>query len=215
MENTMILRALLLICTWLLILDFSSVFASWERKPKFRWTQLYRYDLRQDNHQLYTNRISSTFYYMGNEDKALFEATAFFEARRNVNKDLWERKELGLELGRSIFNWLYLGQAFQKGWMNEDFRTYGSYEKMNYFESETRLLLGHTLLSIGNFDLKGYALNEYTYDFDEEKSKFNELVIGLILPISGFMVLNINWRHIDRIHYYDSDTFEGSFSIEF
>jgi hypothetical protein len=198
-----------------LLLFFSVSFAAWDKKPEFRWGQLYRYDLRQDNHQLYTNRLSATFTYKNKKDKAMFRLQPFFEIRRNTHKDLWERKELGLEIGKDIFPWLYIGEAIQRGWMKEDYRDYAKYEKRDYVDSETRLLFMHNLLSSKYVKLKAFILEEYTYDFDRGAGRCNEVAIGLIMPIGKYIETGINWRHIDRIHHYDSDTFETSVTLVF
>ena len=198
-----------------LLLFIAIVFAAWDKKPQFRWEQLYHYDLRQHNHQLFTNRVSLTFNYLDKEKAPLLKIAPFFEIRRNIDKDLWERKELGFEIGKDIFPWLYLGEAIQKGWMKEDDRYYANYEKRNYTESKTRLLLSHNLLPNKYIKLKGFILNEYTYDFDRDTSTRNEVAIGLIMPLGKYIETGINWRHIDRIHFYDSDTFEASVSLVF
>lgn len=198
----------------LLFINFG-VFASWDKRPEINFMQLYRYDLRQDNHKLYINRFSTTFNYLSNKVKSLFKLTPFFEIRRNINKDCWERKELGIELGKDIFSWLYFGEAIQKGWQKEDYRYYANYERRDYAELETRLLLKLPLLSHKYIKLKGFILNEYTYDLDRGAGKYNEVAIGLIVPIGRYMKTDINWRHIDRIHYYDSDVFEASLTLIF
>ena len=198
-----------------LLLLISHTFALWSKKPEFRFQQLYRYDTRQDNHQLYTNRISLMFNYLDKKEKPLFKITPFFEIRRNIDRDVWERKELGIEIGKDIFPWLYLGEAIRQGWMKEDHRFYVNYEKREYSESETRLLLSHNLLSSKYVKLKGFILGEYSYDFDIREGTRNELAIGLIMPVGKYIETGINLRHIDRIHYYDSDTIEASVTLVF
>ncbi|MFC1674803.1 hypothetical protein ACFL1K_02800 [Candidatus Omnitrophota bacterium] len=198
-----------------LLLSFSSGFAGWQDKPELQWQQLYRYDRADDDHQLYTNRISSAFTYLDDQKNPLFKVTPFFEIRRNIDVDLWERKELGVEVGKDIFDWLYIGEAIQGVWMNEDYRDYRNYEKRDYAESETRVLLRHDIFSGEKMKLKGFMLNEFIYDFDDNEGLRNEVVIGLIMPIGQYIEGGINWRHIDRIHYYDSDTVEASATLIF
>lgn len=200
----------ILILAALFFLFTSGAFAVWDKRPEFRWQQLYRYDLRQKNHQLYTNRLSLIFNYLDNQQKSLFKVIPFFEIRRNIDKDLWGRKELGIEIGKDIFPWVYLGEEIQRSWRKEDYRYYGNYEKRDHTESETRLMFSHNLLPKKFVTLKGFILNEYTYDFDRGAGICNEVAIGLIAAVGKYIETGINWRHIDRIHYYDSDTFEGS-----
>ena len=198
-----------------LLLPFSVVFAGWSKKPEFRWEQLYRCDDRRENKELYTNRISLTFDYLNQEKSPLFKLTPYFEIRRNIDLDHWERKELGLEIGKNITSWFYVGQAIQKGWMKEDYRYSGFYETRDYVESENRVLFGHTILRNRHIHLKGFILNEYTYDFNVGKGMRNEVAIGLISPLYKFLEADIDWRHIDRVNHYDSDTFEFALAMVF
>ncbi|MCM8780597.1 MAG: hypothetical protein NC908_01555 [Candidatus Omnitrophica bacterium] len=200
----------------LLILFFSvsDTCAAWMKKPELRWRQLYRYDLRQDNHKLYTNYISAGFS-LGRNNEAPFKIIPFFEARRNINRELWEAKVLGVEVGRDIFSWLYIGESFKWSWINEDRRNYAVYEKDDSALIQTRLILSHRLLSNRYINLKGFICEEHTFDFEKAGGILNEVSIGLINPVGKYIEIGINWRHIDRIHYYDSDTFEFSTSIVF
>lgn len=198
-----------------LLLAFLTAFATWDKKPEFRWEQLYRHDMRQDNHELYTNRISSTFNYLDNNKNSLFKLTPFFEIRRNIDKDLSERKQLGVEIGKDIFPWVYLGESIQKVWMKEDYRFYTIYEARDYVGSYTRLKFSHDLLPKNYVKLKGFVLEEYIFDFDRLAGICNEVALGVIMPLGKYVEAGINWRHIDRIHYYDSDTCEASLTLVF
>lgn len=204
----MIFRALFLLWLCFFIFNPSYAFAEWDEKPEFRLTGTYRYDIRDDNHDLFSNRISATF-------RNAFQVMPFFEARWNIDQDLWERKEAGVEIGKKFCSWFYLGESIEHVWAKEDYLVYADYEKRDYLEAETRLLFKQDLLSTESIKLKGYFVEEYTYDFKEDKATFNELVLGVIMPITQSAELNLNWRHIDRIHYYDSDTLEASLSFLF
>jgi len=207
-------RKLILVAVFLL-LSAATASAGWGRRPQICLMQTYRYDLRQHNHQLYIDRLASVFVYKDKNNEELFKFEPFFEARRNIHKGFWERKELGAEIGKNIFRWLYIGEGIQGCWMKEDYRYYGDYEKRDYAESETRLLLSHDLFSCKCLKLKGFILNEYAYDFDRGAGTRNEVAIGFIIPIGKYIETGMNWRHIDRIHYYDSDTFEASLNLIF
>jgi hypothetical protein len=198
-----------------LLLFFAFSYAGWEKKPEFRWQQLYRYDLRQDGHQLYVNRLSLIFNYLDSANKSLVKIIPFFEIRHNIDRNVWERKELGIEVGKDIFPWFYLGEAIQKGWMREDYQWRLVYDTRSYNESETRLCLTHNLLSGNSLKLKGFVINEYTYDFDSGAGTRNELAAGLSMPLGKYVETELSWRHIDRIQYYDSDAIEASLILVF
>ena len=199
------------------LFTFSSACAGWAKKPEFRLTHLYRYDLRQDFRSLYSDRVSIAFTYLDSQEKPLFKLMPFFEIRRNVERDFWVRKEAGIEIGKDVFSWLYLGESIQKIWMKEDFRNWNPpmYETIDRMELEARLCFSHILLSARNFKLKGFLLEEYTFDVDDGKGTLNEVAAGVILPIGKYIETALNWRHTDRVPYYDSDSVEVSLSLVF
>lgn len=198
-----------------LCLAYSFSFAAFEKRPQIFLKQGYRYEYRRKRHRLYTNRLSALFTYRNQEANHLFKIEPFFEMRRNIVWDLWERKELGVEFGKDIFPWFYLGESIQQVWVKEDHRYYRVYEKENFTESETRLMFSHNLLDSKYLKLKGFILGEYTYDFNWGAGVRNEAVAGLSIPLGRHIETTIDWRHVDRIHYYDSDTFEAWLSLVF
>ncbi len=199
-----------------LIFGFLAVaFAAIKSKPQIRVENKYRWDSRQDSHDLYISRFLATFDYLNSDEKTILKITPFFEDRLNMHKNLWERRELGVEIGKDISPFLYLGEGLKQVWSKEDYRNYGQYEKRNQFESESRFMLSYGLLKNDKFELKAFAVNEYTYDFRRGAGIRNELCGGLVLPIGKNIETDLAWRHIDRIHYYDSDVVETSITLVF
>lgn len=199
------MRGKALILTAIFLLSISSAFAGWEKKPQLRWSQFYSYDTRRADHQLYANRISALFTYQGQQKQQLFKIMPFLEARRNVKRDIWEREELGLEAGRDIFPWFYLGEAIQAVWLREDYQrsdqqNYNWHKERKSTESETRFMFKRNILSIEQIEFEGFLLGEYTYDFEMGAGVRNETTLGIILPLNKNMETGVNWRRIDRIH---------------
>jgi len=195
---------------------FSSAYAGWAQKPEFRLSHLYRYDLRLDIHNAYIDCISAAFTYLDDKEKPLLKLMPFFKTRRNIKWEIWERKSLGIEIGKDIFSGVYLGESIQKVWAMEDYHNWyiPAYKKRDYMESVTRLCFTHNILSGKNFKLKGFVLNEFTYDFDRGAWLRNEVAIGIILPLSKYIETKVNWGHIKR-HSYDSDVVETSITLVF
>jgi len=198
----------------ILLLSGHCVFADWNSRPVIRLMQGYRNDFREDNHELYISRFSFTMDYFS-EKKSLFKITPFFELRRNIQREQWERKEAGIEIGMDIFKWLYLGESIQKIWAQEDCLYRQVYEKRDHLEAETRLYLSHNLSSTKPYSPKVFVLNEFAYEFDKGAAVRNELAAGIIIPLNRYLETQLNWRHIDRIRYYDSDTAEASVTLIF
>lgn len=191
---------------------FSSAFAGWDKKPDMKFTLLYRHDVRVDYHELVSERFSAGFTYNDNKGKQIFKITPFFEARQNLRKRYFEREELGVEIGKDIFPWLYVGNAIQRGYMREDYSDRNYYQNRKYTESELRVMLKHNIFST---KLKYFVLDEYSYEFDAGKGVRNEVAIGGIIPITKSLEAVLNWRHIDRIPCYDSDVIEASLTFSF
>lgn len=198
-----------------LFLPVSYAFAKWD-KPQLRWQQAYRTHFgRQVNQRLYTNRVSLAFDYLNEEKESLLKVMPFFEIRHNLAKSFSERKEFGIEIGKDIFPWFYFGEGIQGAWRNEDERYYSIYEKRYSAQAESRIILSHNLLPENFIPLKGFIFSEYTYDFRRRKGARNEIGLGVILPLGKHVETQLNWRHIDRIRYYDSDNVEGSLTLIF
>jgi hypothetical protein len=190
-------------------------FAAWDKNPVLRFKQLYRYDTRHSSHRYVSERVSSVFKYLDRDNKPLFILTPFFQIRRNIAKSVGNREEIGTEIGKDIVPWFYIGESFQYVWLKEDYRYYNVYEKKNYAEGVTRLVLSHNLMKTRFITVNGFAFEEYTYDFNDGRAIRNEVVGGFTVPINKNAETEINWRHIDPIHYYDSDTVEASVTFIF
>jgi len=201
----------------ILLLSFSTVFAVWDKKPELRWLTLYRLDDRRSHDSLYINRVSAMFDFQNAEEKSLFKVTPFSEFRRNFERNLWERIETGVEVGKDFTPWFYLGEGIQSVWLREDYTIakYNHTKRRDSTESETRLVLSHQLFSNQHITLKGFFMDEYTYDFDLGRGVRNEVAVGIAVPIGKHFETSLNWRHVDRIHDFDSDTLEFGAALVF
>ena len=189
-------------------------FAAWQ-KPEFKVTQEYRYDMRHEGHELYISRFACGFNY-GEKDGRRISIIPFFELRRNVDRSFTERKELGIEAGVHLTPWFYVAESFQATWLKEDYGVnYSHTKKRDAAEAETRLVAMHKLCSIKNIDIKGFILDEFTYDFDIGASTRNEFAFGVLVPLHKNIETKLNWRHIDRIHDFDSDVMEAAVTVVF
>ena len=133
------LKALVLL-PFCLMLSLPSAFAGWNKKPVFSWMQFYRWDRHFNTNGIYANRYALTFGYLDGEKRTVFKATPFYEMRRNYGTNEWERREVGVEVGKDILPCLYLGESIQHVWRNEEIREPKVYEKQNSLEAETRFV---------------------------------------------------------------------------
>lgn len=193
-----------------------TAFAEWE-KPVVKLTNSYRYLIRE-KHSIYIQRGELDFSYKRDTDKfSKIKLLPFIELRNNVQKEKMEHKEIGLEIGLDIFDWLYLGESFQYTRYNYDWTNYIWHPRIKYSgEAETRTMFSLPIYKIDEErKIRIYALDEYTYSFKLGEGTRNEGVLGIIIPITKYLETGLNWRHIDRIHDFDSDAIEATLILTF
>lgn len=181
-----------------------------------RYTVLHNNDIRVADENFWSNRLEAFF----KKDIHLSskEVTAkmipFVEQRYSISRNRRERTMAGIELGAEPIEFLYIAEQFRYSWYSETLYQHGVVERASMPESLTRIILSHQLVP-GKEILKGYAGSEYAYDFRDGRATRVETIAGLVAVFSKNWQANIDWRHRDRIHYFDSDTFETSVSYDF
>jgi len=209
--------SLFFVCFSVLFLDNLSVSAEWE-KPKINLINSYRYLLRE-SHGIYIKRAQAEFSYSrGSDTFSRIKFTPFIEMRNNLSKSRkLEQKETGLELGADVFKWLYLGESLQYARYNLDWANYIWHPRIKYaFEAETRLTLSLPIFDMGDGEsISAYLSDEFTYSFRLSEGVRNEVALGLSIPIKSYLEANLGWRHIDRIHDFDSDAIEAAVTLIF
>lgn len=192
----------------------TSAFARFSGKPSFRLEELYRFDIKTSKSNLVITRLNAALSYLGAGKKEAFKLIPYIEGQWNHKYDTWIRHKVGLEIGRDIFKWLYLGQGFHYADLDENDRDREIFRKDDTAEGLTRVKVSFPLPKMKN-KLKGYIMNEFTYNLEENEGYRNDSIIGAVMPIGKNAEANLDWRHIDRIHYYDSDTVEVSLALLF
>ena len=210
------MRKILLSLIFTLCLNNSVVMAEWQ-KPEIKLSNTYRFLLRE-KHGIYIQRGEIDFSYQ--RDTELFSRllfSPFIELHNNLQKDRLERKETGLEVGMDITPWFYVGESFQYTRYNYDWTNYIWHPRIKYAaEAETRLKFTFPVADIEeNRKIDIYLLEEFTYSFRVEQPTRNELVLGLRVPFHKHAEFSFGWRHIDRIHDFDSDALEVNLTLVF
>ena len=57
--------------------------------------------------------------------------------------------------------------------------------------------------------------DEYTYDFKRGQATFNDMGVVFDWQVFDWLRVPIGWRHVDRIHDFDSDILEFSVVFSF
>lgn len=198
-------------------LNNSSAFGQWQ-KPEIRLSNAYRY-LFREHHGIYIKRGELEFSYdRGKDVFSKIKILPFVEFHNNLNKNRkLERKEVGLEVGVDLGPNIYLGESFQYTRYNYDWVNYIWHPRIKYAaEAETHVLFN---LPLGNAEedrkINVYFLDELTYNFKIGEVTRNEIAVGLKVPLVKHLQSNLGWRHIDRIHDFDSDALEITLTLVF
>lgn len=200
----------------LLICYNAAVFAEWE-KPKVELSNSYRYLVRE-RHSIYIQRGEFKFSYdRGTDNFAKIKLSPFIELRNNSQKDKLEYKEIGFEFGTDIFPWFYAGESFQYSRYNYDWVNWLWHPRIKHAaEAETRLKFMLPVCQLSEErKIIAYVLNEFTYSFKLTEGTRNEVVLGITIPVAKYVDIGFDWRHIDRIHDFDSDAIETGLTIVF
>ena len=186
-------------------------------KPPMRYTIIFNDDIRHADENFYANRLEAFFIKEINSraaERVSLRAVPFLEARHSVKRRKRERVSTGLELGLDWRDFFYLGQQFRQVWRSEPVYNRGVIKNINMFEAVSIVTLSRRLIP-GKALLRGYISGEYTYDFRLGRGTRVESIAGLLIPLAKEAELNLDWRHRDRIHSDDCDTFELSASYKF
>ena len=181
-----------------------------------RYTVLYNNDIHHADENFWSNRLEAFF----KKDIRLVskELSAkmipFVEQRYSTGRHKRERTMAGIELGVEPIEFLYIAEQFRYSWYSETLHRHGTVERVSMPESLTRIILSHQLVP-GKEILKGYAGSEYTYDFRNGRATRVEVIAGVLAALGKDWQASVDWRHRDRIHGFDSDTFEASVSYDF
>ena len=186
-------------------------------RPPIRYTALYNNDIRHGEEDFYAHRLEAIFakeFNFASQYQMKAQMVPFLDLRYNIVRQKRERAVAGIEFGLSPLSFFYVGQQFRYSWYSESLHQRRVIDSTSMPEALTKVIFSHQLIP-GKEILKGYFGSEYTYDFRHQKGVRAETLIGLIAPIGKSCEVDVNWRHRDRVHDYDCDTFETSVSYTF
>lgn len=174
-----------------------------------------RMAIRSDEDNFYLTRAKVIVDYNFAPLDRTIKIMPFFEYQSNFDTNTWWRKELGAEIGASFFDgWFYYGASFQHVWQKEENYPVELLEETTEWES--RFVFTPPLQWwIFSDRLKLRVFDEYTYDFTRGQGTFNEVGVVVDWKALEWLRLPIGWRHVDRIHAFDSDLLEFSVLFSF
>jgi len=179
----------------------SNLNAETKRGWELKNYQTARINTRDEEDSAYVTRLAIAHgYNLMEEYDIKLEYQAFGETRYLWDQEEWQRSELGMEFGfRFLKDWVYLGESVHYAWLKNTGDT---------FELETRLEVDIPIKLTEEYTITLALLEEYTYATKESKATRNEIAGLFYIPVYKWLELQAGWRHIDRIHDYDSDQVE-------
>ena len=177
---------------------------TWELKNY----QTVRINTRNEKDHTYLTRLSLFCGYEPWDDmEAKLEIQPFAETRYLWDDEEWSRTETGLEAGLHFMKWVYVGESFQYAWLK------GAEDTP---ELETRLELNIPFpLNSEGYTVTLVLIEEYTFALEPGKGTRNEVAANLIIPVYKHFDFLCGWRHVDRIHDFDSDQVELTGILKF
>lgn len=186
-------------------------------KPPLRYTVLFHGDTRHGDEHFYSHRLDASFTKAMPfifKDEVTAKMIPFVELRYDAERQRRQRTMTGVELGVDLTEFLYVAQQLRYGWYSEMLYEHDTFEHADMPEGLTKITVSRQLLP-GKESLKGYLSGEYTYDFKSGSGTRMDVIIGMIAVLGKQWEINLDWRHDDRIHYFDCDAVEASVSYNF
>lgn len=198
------MKKFLALLLFLLSINFTFINPAhcWSVKDKSE----YLFDARGDDGDLILNRLS-----LHNKLESYnLEITAFGEAQWNIETTEWEKITTGAEIGRTFWQWLYIGQSIQfiSGEML-DFMVFDT--DNNSIDSNTRIAIKFPLVKNLSFSM----FEEYATNLEKGRGEYCETGVELSYNLNKGCLLGFGWRHTDRIHNLDTDYVSTSLTLSF
>ncbi|NQT75835.1 MAG: hypothetical protein HQ566_04865 [Candidatus Omnitrophica bacterium] len=166
----------------------------------------YLLDARGDDGDIYLNRIELN----KKIDSPDMRISAFVDSQWNSEIDDWERVLLGLEAGKDLWQYLYIGQSFQLiSGQVLDHMVFATDSKS--FDTITKIVLRLPFWDRFSFDV----FEEYSLNLEEGRDEYNEVGAEIAYRPKKLYSIAVGWRHTDRIHTFDTDYASFSLSLHF
>ena len=186
------------------ILVFILLLSKYSFASELKVSQNFRYDTRGDE-DYYITRVQLDSEYPLEKFNRKLKFSPFIEARYHLDWDKVYRAEVGIEAGVDIFDWFYFGESLQFASLDPG---------KDRAEAETILVFSYPL-KIDILKSKLYAFEEHTFNLSAGQGTRNEVGGGISVKINDYIEALLGWRHVDRIHDFDSDQVETQITVTF
>jgi hypothetical protein len=159
----------------------------------------------EDKDNIYLGRLSLRFNPIAKIHNRQAVITASGEVRHSLDKNRSFGERIGLEVGSSLLDWVYLGTQIN---FLFSLREGGVEPHEDEFHWQGNVVITPWTYKLPKGNLKLCLSNEYSYNLTEGVPFRNEVAVTFDWEVSERLTIPVGWRHIDRVHYYDSDQIE-------
>ena len=166
----------------------------------------YLLDIRDDDGDIYRSYITLN----KKIESPDVEISAFLDSQWNLETDKWEKVLLGVEVRKSLWQYLYVGQTLQL--ISGEMLDYMSFKVDNKsFDTTAKIGLKIPFLKYFSFN----AFEEYSINLEHGRDEYNEVGIEVVYTPRKLFSISLGWRHTDRIHNFDTDYASTALSFHF
>jgi hypothetical protein len=163
-------------------------------------------DIRNSDNSIYLNRFSVS------KDIPEYDikTSLFAELQWNSGISRWEKITAGAEAEKPFLKYFYCGESVH--FIYGQLLDYMTFDPGNLsLEATTKLGFVYPLSKKLSFRV----CNEYSYNLEKGSAGLNEVLVDLPYQINDNLCFGIGWRHVDRIHAFDSDYAVTSITSKF
>ncbi len=138
------------------------------------------------------------------------EISAFIDSQWNLETDAWEKVLLGVEVRKSLWKYLHVGQSLQ--FISGEMLDYMAFD-IGARSYDTTTKIGVDIPFLKYFSFR--AFEEYSINLEEFRDEYNEVGVEVVYTPKKLFSISLGWRHTDRIHNFDTDYASMSLSFHF
>jgi len=163
-------------------------------------------DIRNNDNSIYLNRFSVS----KNISEYDIKTSIFSELQWHSGTSRWEKITAGVEAEKPFLKYFYCGESVH--FICGQILDYMTFDPGNMsVEATTKLGFAYPLSKKLSFRV----CNEYSYNLEKGSAGLNEVLVDIPYQINDNLCFGIGWRHVDRIHAFDSDYAVTSITSKF
>ncbi len=191
---------------FLILFSIQIIFLNPSHADEINYRNEYLVDTRGDDGDILLSRVS----FHKRLDSSDIDISFFTEGQRSLEINDWEKVMLGMECGKYLWEYLYIGQTIQvSSGQIFDYLAFDTDSKT--IDATTKIGLQFPLSEKVSFSI----FEEYTLNPIKGRDEYCEAGAEAVYRPKKSLSFGIGWRHTDRIHALDTDYVSTSFTLHF